>query len=133
MIAENVKFVKEIAHAGNPKKAMELRLDNNFIVNERLQYVHWDDEHELIFSVERNESPTTGRDRPFKMVIQDYDQIQDITITFQQSEFRAAATKAGYSEEQINHIMRSLVLTVEDFADSTSNQVKGRFHDVVAD
>ena len=133
MSPENVKFVKEIAKAAHPNKAMELRLDNNFIVNERLQYVHWDDEHDLVFSIERNESPTTGRDRPFKMVIQDYDQIQDITITLQQSEFEAAARKAGYTDEQIKHIMRSLVFTKEDFADSVSNQVKGRRHDVVAD
>ena len=74
MTEENVKFVRDqVLKSYYPNKGIELRLDNNFIIQERSQFVIWDDERNLIFAVIRNSDIATQRDQPFKIMIQDFD------------------------------------------------------------
>ena len=122
MIKDNVQFVRdEVLRAHYPNKGVELRLDNNFIIQERSQFVHWDDEKELIFVVGRNNDIATQKNQPFKMWIQDFDQIQDMRALLTADELPTVAKKAGFTDEQIKNMQYQLSYDLADYADSVSD------------
>jgi hypothetical protein len=41
------------------------------------------------------------------------------------------AKKAGFSDSEIDFMMKTIILTAEDYADSVSNNVKGRTHGII--
>lgn len=125
MTEENVKFVRDqVFKSYYPNKGIELRLDNNFIIQERSQFVIWDDERNLIFVVGRNNDIATQRHQPFKMMVQDFDQIQDMRCLLTVDEFRTVARNAGFSEDQITNMQHKLSYSLEDYADSISDHSK---------
>ena len=126
MTKDNLRHVQSCFRKVYPNKALIYRLDNNFVVDERLQFVHDDQEHELIYFVERNDNPTTGRDRPFRLVSQDYDQIQDVSVELTEDEIITVTEACGYTHNQAVQIKQRLTYTMEDFADSINNHAKNR-------
>ena len=125
MTEENVKFVRDqVLKSYYPNKGIELRLDNNFIIQERSQFVIWDDERNLIFAVIRNSDIATQRDQPFKIMIQDFDQIQDMRALLSVEEFRTVTKAAGFSDDQITNMLHKLSYSLEDYGDSISDQTK---------
>ena len=125
MTEENVKFVRDkVLKSYYPNKGIELRLDNNFIIQERSQFVIWDDERNLIYAVSRNSEITTQRDQPFKILVQDFDQIQDMRALLSVEEFRTVTKAAGFSDDQITNMLHKLSYSLEDYADSISDQTK---------
>lgn len=138
MILENIKHVRDnVFRAVHKNKAIEFRLDNNFILKERTQFVGYDEEHELIYAVERNDDIHRGRHNPFKVIVQDVDQVQDISCQFGEDEIDAVlkATNA-FTDNQIAVIKNELTLELSDYADSVGNHFKrgasGR-KDIVSD
>ena len=122
MTEENVKFVRdEVFRSFYPNKGIELRLDNNFIIQERSQFVIWDDERNLIFAVQRNNDMPTQGYQPFKMMVQDFDQIQDMRCLLTEEEFDTVCKKAGFSDDQIKNMKNQLSYSLEDYADSVSD------------
>ena len=134
MILENIKHVRDnVFRAVHKNKAVEFRLDNNFIVKERSQFVGYDEEHELIYAVERNIDVHRGRDCPFKIIVQDVDQVQDMSCQFSDEEIVPVLKATGaFTDDQIKNILDKLTFTLEDYADSTGNHFKGR-RSVIAD
>lgn len=134
MILENVRHVRDnVFRAVHKNKAVEFRLDNNFIVKERSQFVGYDEERELIYAVERNIDVHRGRDCPFKVIVQDVDQIQDMSCQLTDEEIVPVLKASGaFTDDQIKNIVDKLTLTLEDYADSTGNHFKGR-RSVIAD
>lgn len=130
MTKENVNFIKNAVTKIFPNKAIRVRLDNDFSMNERTEYIHWDDSKELITQVYRNDEASTQRDRPFRIVWADYDQIQHIEVDASMDDFPSIAKDCGFTDNQINLMMRGLIFGVEDYSDSIGNHVKGR-RDVV--
>lgn len=125
MTEENVKFVRDqVLKSYYPNKGIELRLDNNFIIQERSQFVIWDDDRNLIFAVTRNSDIATQRDQPFKMMVQDFDQIQDMRALLSVEEFRTVTKAAGFSDDQITNMLHKLSYSLEDYGDSVSDQTK---------
>ncbi len=125
MINENVRFVRdEVFRSYYPNKGVELRLDNNFIIQERSQFVHWDDEKELIFVVGRNNDIATQHNQPFKMWAQDFDQIQDMRVLLTEEEFSTVAKKAGFSDKEIQNMLHNLSYDLNDYADSVGDHTK---------
>lgn len=131
MTKDNVRFIKTAVTKIFPNKAIKVRLDNDFAINERSEFVHWDDEKELITQVYRNTEATSQGDRPFRMVWSDYDQIQHIEVDASKDDFPSIAKDCGFSDDEIKRMMGAIIFTVEDYADSIKNQVKGRSHDVI--
>lgn len=134
MILENIKHVRDnVFRAVHKNKAVEFRLDNNFIVKERSQFVGYDEEHELIYAVERNIDVHRGRDCPFKIIVQDVDQVQDMSCQVTDEEIVPVLKATGaFTDDQIKNIVDKLTFTLEDYADSTGNHFKGR-RSVIAD
>jgi len=134
MILENIKHVRDnVFRAVHKNKAVEFRLDNNFIVKERSQFVGYDEEHELIYAVERNIDVHRGRDCPFKIIVQDVDQVQDMSCQVSDEEIVPVLKATGaFTDDQIKNIVDKLTFTLEDYADSTGNHFKGR-RSVIAD
>ena len=126
MTKDNLQHIQACFRKVYPNKAIIYRLDNNFTVDERLQFVHDDKEHGLIYFCERNDNPTTGRDRPFRLVSQDYDQIQEVSVELTEEEFIPVATECGYTLDQAKQIKQRLTFTMEDYADSIGNHAKNR-------
>jgi hypothetical protein len=131
MTKENVRFIKNAVTKVFPNKAIRVRLDNDFSMNERSEFLHWDDNKELITQVYRNTEATTQGDRPFKIVWADYDQIQHIEVDASKDDFPSIAKDCGFTDDQIKRMMGSIIFTLDDYSDSISNQVKGRAHDVI--
>ena len=134
MILENVQHVRDnVFRAVHENKAVEFRLDNNFIIKEREQFVGYDEEHELIYVVERNDDIHRGRDNPFKIIVQDVDQVQDMSCQFGEDEIQQVLEATGaFNSDQIRNIIDKLTFTIEDYADSTGNHFKDR-RSVVSD
>lgn len=128
MILENIQHVRDnVFRAVHKNKAVEFRLDNNFIVKERNQFVGYDEEHELIYAVERNIDVHTGRTNPFKIIVQDVDQVQDMSCSFSDEEIATVLEATGvFTPDQIKNIISQLTYTLEDYADSTGNHFKQR-------
>lgn len=122
MTEENVKFVRdEVFRSFYKNKGIELRLDNNFIVQERSQFVIWDDDRNLIFTVQRNNDLPTQRSQPFKMMVQDFDQIQDMRSLLTVEELYTVCKAAGFTDDQIRNMQHQLSYSLEDYADSVSD------------
>lgn len=134
MILENVQHVRDnVFRAVHKNKAVEFRLDNNFIIKERSQFVGYDEERELIYAVERNDDIHRGRDCPYKIYVQDVDQIQDMSCQFGDDEIQQVLEATGvFTSDQIKNIIDKLTLSLDDYADSTGNHFKDR-RSIVAD
>lgn len=126
MTIENVQYVRNIFRSYYPNKGCEVRLDNNFTLKERNQFVIWDDEHQLVICIERNNDIQFQRDQPYKVLVQDYDQIQDLSCQLTDDELYTVAKAFGYSDAQIANIKDKLTYTLEDYADGIGNHMKDR-------
>ena len=129
---ENAEVIRErdaLKKKYGPNQGLEIRLDNNFIVDEIRQFVKWDDSNGAIVWVERADEISAQRDKPFKLSVCGYEQIQELTANLNPEAFEAAAAELGFNANEIKRIKGSIILTGEDFADSVSDQVKGRAHD----
>ena len=115
MVLENVQHVRDnVFRAVHKNKAVEFRLDNNFIIKERTQFVGYDEERELIYC-------------PYKIYVQDVDQIQDMSCQFSDDEIQQVLEATGvFNSDQIKNIIDKLTFTLEDYADSTGNHFKDR-------
>jgi hypothetical protein len=122
---------REVATCVYPNKGFSLRMDNDFAVDTRKECVHFDDNRELLWQVYRNDDATTGPTRPFRMIAYEYGEIQHFEVDATQEEFRQMAKKAGFSDSEIDFMMKTIILTAEDYADSVSNNVKGRTHGII--
>jgi len=134
MVIENVQHVRDnVFRAVHKDKAVEFRLDNNFILKERSQFIGYDEERELIYVVERNSDVHRGRHNPFKLIVQDVDQIQDMSCQFSDEEIVPVLQATGvFTDDQIKNIVDKLTFTLEDYADSTGNHFKDR-RSIIAD
>ena len=133
MSAVNVKYLRDnVFRKHYPNKGIVIRLDNNFTVDERNDYVHWDDSKEILFWACANADEESSQgSRPITLNASQYEEIQQMWIHMTNEENVDVLKAAGYTDDQIKKIVGSLTFTVEDFADSVSNQVKGRKHDVI--
>lgn len=132
MNKENFIFCREVCTSVHPEKGYKLRVDNDFAIDTRKEYVHCDDDRELITQIYRNDNAVTGGTRPFRIVCYEYGEIQHFEIDACEDEIVTMATKLGFSSDQIDRLRKSIILTAEDYADSVSDQVKGRSHDIIS-
>ena len=115
---------------GKPQKGLKIRLDNNFEIHEIREFVSWDDANQRIIWIERTEEVTIQRTRPFFVHCSNYENIQEIYVEMSQEELKHSYKALGFTDKQFEMIVGSYTMRTEDYADSVSNQVKGRAHDI---
>ena len=77
-------------------------MGNNLILyTEARDIVHWDDDNEIVSIIRQNTDQQSNTIRPYEMCMCTYTDIQDLRACFNEKNFVACATDAGFSANAI--------------------------------
>lgn len=130
-IADVIEMRKRFESKYGTLQGVQLRLDNDVLVDGRKDFLFWEDKKGFITWVRRSTDGLAQRDKPYEVHTCDYGQIQEMWTELNQEAFEAMIRKVdGCTEQNIKAIESAVIIGPEEFADTHSKITNKKDHDV---